>query len=481
MNHGQYVITSHSFQHKNFHQRGYCGNYAIFTGPGSEYEWVQTDRMEIHLLGSLFDWQNTSAGNLEIIQNATKKNTVEEILTYIDQCCGHFVLLIRFDNNIYLLHDAAGQKEIYYDTSITTFASQPNLIAKVITPEPHSDPDAIDYYQSSHFQRDKLFIGETTHWQNIKHLLPNHRISIHNRRLERFFPTIALPIATANEIVPKVAAMLRGFIHSLANRYQCKLAVTAGYDSRVLFLASLGIPCEYYVAKHHNMGDTHHDITIPTKLTSIYQKPFSVLEGRQKKTKFTKEQNDRQLHDLDYPRLLYGGEMEPGIVHINGNISEIARNYYGYHRKANASDLSYLSGHSTHPFPVQVYKIWLQQRRLFTEMGYHYLDLYYWEQKMGIWAAKGKSESTALGKMVISPFNSRSVLTLLLSSPRSHRDSHFNKLYNELIRQLSNGHPEVIALPVNPDRKQDTIRAMKRFKVYNLYRHIGVKTRRLLG
>ena len=98
---------------------------------------------------------------------------------------------------------------------------------------------------------------------------------------------------------------------------------------------------------------------------------------------------------------------------------------------------------------------------------------------MGNWAAKFKTETCALGKEVTSPFNSRELLMLLLSTRRKERDSHFNRLYDLIIYELSGKDKKIMKIPINPCRKQTIIRLMKYFRLYNLYRHVGVKTKKL--
>jgi hypothetical protein len=48
------------------------------------------------------------------------------------------------------------------------------------------------------------------------------------------------------------------------------------------------------------------------------------------------------------------------FVYINGNISEIARDYYGYIKNASAMDLCFLSGNSIMVFAAGQYEQWLK-------------------------------------------------------------------------------------------------------------------------
>ncbi|HPF94510.1 MAG TPA: hypothetical protein PLV65_11240, partial [Tenuifilaceae bacterium] len=81
-------------------------------------------------------------------------------------------------------------------------------------------------------------------------------------------------------------------------------------------------------------------------------------------------------------------------------------------------------------------------------------------------------EGNAMGVKSISPFNSRQLLTLLLSTNRKHRDSFNNVLYNRIIELLA---PNATSIPINPSKKHKLIGIMKTLHIYNTYRYIGTK------
>jgi len=162
-----------------------------------------------------------------------------------------------------------------------------------------------------------------------------------------------------------------------------------------------------------------------------------------------------------------------GFTYINGNISEIARNYFGYQKKPTARNLAFLNGYKNSKAVINEYQDWMDKNvPLFEKFGYNLLDMFYWEEKMGNWCAKAKTEGFAMGVKSISPFNSRQLLTLLLSTNRKHRDSFNNVLYNRIIELLA---PEAACLPINPNKKHKLIGIMKTLHIYNTYRYIGTK------
>jgi hypothetical protein len=476
MNRKQFVLTRNGGFFSGFKQEHVIGRYLLYTGLELEYEAIKADGKEFYLLGSMYDWENPKFSNKENLASVYQSKTVDDVVEYSNQYCGEFILIFKFEEDIYILNDAAAQKEVYYDDTFSCFASQPKLIGLSIELRDHSDTDAIQFYKSDIFKQKCLFVGDSTHKKNVFHLLPNHLLDVTDKQSKRIFPTQTKSTEALDVIARRSANMLKGYITAISLRSKIKMAVTGGYDSRVLFLASLGVNCDYYVTRHPNMSDSHHDVVIPTYLTKLYHKNFSVeVDGSEASSKA----NVNYSNDIDFPRFLKTSSNEDGCIFINGNISEIARNYYGYHQVATAADLSFLAGYSNLRFAIKQYASWLKSKPIFEACGYHYLDFFYWEEKMGNWAAKSKTELYAVGRDVISPFNSRALLCLLLASNRKDRDSHFNRLYNLIISELANQHKEVVQLPVNPSRKQTLIRLMKRIGIYNLYRYIGVKLRML--
>src|SRR5450759_1220648 len=285
---------------------------------------------------------------------------------------------------------------------------------------PHSSKAASEFYSSSRFNSEKIFIGETTHLENIKHLLPNHFIDTSLKSVIRYFPRVHIKPLSLDQVATEACKMLKGYIKSSANRNNIYMAVTGGYDSRVLFLASLDVNCKYYVVKLSHMDNRHYDIVIPQELTKIFNKQFKIIV----ESPGNEYENLIQKSSIDFSRNPNKPDSQfQNHILINGNISEIARNYYGYHKNILHEELAILYGYPGDKFVSSQFEKWLITNSLiFKEMGYNVLDLFYWEEKMGNWAAKAKTEISAYGTIAYSPFCSHKLLTLLLSLPRKYRD-----------------------------------------------------------
>lgn len=478
MNRKQFLLTKIKGEFAHLEEINKIGNYYLYIGIESEYCFITNQNMEFHLLGSIYDWEKPEYRNEQILEEISKGNKIQEILDKSNNYCGEYVFILKLSDEIFIFNDATSQKEVYYDDTFICFGTQPKLLEQSVELLEHEDNDAKKYYNSLIFKTNCLFVGNTTHKQNIFHLLPNHLLNITEKSVQRFFPTLTLDENTIKYTAKKCSIILKGYIKAISMRHKLKMAVTGGYDSRILFLSSLGVKCKYFVSRHSYMNNSHYDILIPKYLTNYYHKDF-IVEDNEKIVKTI--MNKAYINDIDFPRFLNVSNNDSHYCFINGNISEIARNYFGYHKNATAEDLCFLLTKSNLKFVIKQYQNWLKANSIFNKFGYNYLDMFYWEEKMGNWTAKAKTENYALNRDIASPFNSRSLLNLLLSTNRKYRDSHLNHLYNSIIAELSKRDSKIMKLRINPSKKDLIIRIMKHIKIYNLYRHLVVKTRRKIN
>jgi hypothetical protein len=229
----------------------------------------------------------------------------------------------------------------------------------------------------------------------------------------------------------------------------------------------------------------HYDIEIAQKLCKMYGKECEVI----KEPYITEDLSD----SLDLPynddHIIY--PYFEGYTVLNGNISEIGRNYFGSFNKVTAGMLAYFNGYSQSGFVIGEYQKWLyeiatafqqeerQEEKSFamTKRGasYHILDLFYWEQRMGIWLAKSKTIMNTLGIDCFTPYNSHGLLSLLLSTDRKLRNKYDNKLYEAILLELS---PKALKLPLNPSFRQFRLKLLTKLGLLNFYSYIRYKLKR---
>ncbi len=424
------------------------------------YTHTKNTDFSLYLLGNLFDYKDTKASNQDVLDILVKQSNKEGFFEILDHYYGEYVIIYVRNDELVLLNDCCSQKEVYYTDNYTEFGSQVQLLSHTINTEENHP-----YYASSLFDKKKLFIGTSTSNPNIKHLAPNHYIDILHKKVVRFFPITKILPQPIDEVAKKAASMLKGYISAIANRHEIILPVTGGFDSRLLFLASLGVECEYFVSQHKNMGDNHYDITIAQKLTGIFNKKLHVIKDADESTK-TLDTNQ----NIDNPRTTSFPKLVADKVLINGNISEIARNYYNYIYPVTAQKLTLLNGYSDNSFVIETYQNWLSQNKShFNKLNYNILDMFYWEEKMGNWTAKAKTEAHAMHLELMSPFNSRALLHLLLATKRKDRDKFTSRLYCKIIENLVDNHKEINAIPTNPDFERKRALFLKKINLFRVF------------
>lgn len=455
-------------------EREHLASFNLFYHPDLEFEHSVKDDVELYLLGFLFDYKNPEFSNKKILDSLSEAKGFDLFLESLSEYSGQFAIIYKEKEKLIILNDACAQREIYYDATFSSFGSQPKLLAKVLPVLPSESMEANEFYSSSEFLNRKEFIGETTHFGNILHLIPNHYIDINLKSVCRYYPSEKIHPVSIKEASQKACEMLKGYIKAASLRYSLYLGVTGGYDSRVLYLASLDVDCNYYVSRLSYMGDSHYDITISKRLTKLFNKKLQIITDHSS----SEQEKDCLLSSVDFPRLENSPFRRSGnYILINGNISEIARNYYGYYKNLSPSGLAIINGYHGSKFVAMEYEKWLNHNlQIFSQKGYNVLDMFYWEERMGIWAAKAKTEMDAYGIIVYSPFCSNKLLTILLSTPRDQRDEQSNKLYDLIINSFSS---KAGAIPVNPTRRKTIILLLKKIKLFNHLQNIKLRYRLL--
>lgn len=473
----QFIFTSNPFNPLEEWKEYVCGNYTLYSHPKLEITTTKKEDINLILIGYFFDYKKPKLSNLDIITQLCQLS-FNEYLRKLDSYTGQFAIIRKENKSLTFISDAGAQREIYYSTDYSTFASQPKLIAQAIETVPLTDKDGLSFYQSNKFKNTCLHIHNKTHWQNVKHLTPNHYLDLSNQKSVRFFPYKPREEKPFEYVVEESIKRITGYFEAVSNRYKVALPVTAGYDSRLLFAASLKIKCRRFIFKHRKLNEKHYDVAIPRKLLKLHNLNFEVITYNK-----NADNTIKQLHhkSVDFARdfntaMIYNGYQEKFSEYmvVDTIMSELARNKYGNFMNLNAKDLAYLNGYKNNTFVIGEYKSWLHKGAdTITDNNYNIPDLFYWEEIMGNWAAKYKTEYM-LGTEFFSLLNSRELIDLFLSVPIKYRQSNNHILYNRIIKKLS---PEALSLSVNPSLRTSTQKLMQKFRIFDLYRFLKIKLR----
>jgi hypothetical protein len=286
----------------------------------------------------------------------------------------------------------------------------------------------------------------------------------------RFYPSNTLQLEDVLEIVEMASVILQGTMTALTARFDVSMALTAGWDSRVLLAASKHVreDVEYFVYRHGTMADNHPDIQIPSSIATKFglrfevRKPALVVPGWFVSMLSHNVTCARVLPktQMIYHKLITGESR----ININGNGSEICRNFFDKYGKQANDDVSSVElamkiyGKKVQSaFAVKELEKWKESFEHTSVERWNILDLLYWEQKMGNWGAQYPAEQD-IAIEEISPFNCRQLLEILLSSPKNMRTAPNYLLYEALIRHMW---PETLSFPINPLPKGNLLAYLK--------------------
>ncbi len=433
------------------------------------------------LIGYLLDPRNPHASNADILDSLI--SSIEEggdLFEFVYPLGGRWVLLVNDSNGARLLGDAAGLRQVFHSdrqqVAELWCASQPGHIATVLKLE--MDPQAVAFIEWFQAQSpESWWPGDSSPYREIRRLLPNHYLELQTGTVHRFWPRKPLPERPLDTAATGIAETLTGMLQSAASRFELAVAMSAGWDSRLMLAACRPVARDlsYYTGKRPDMAWTHMDVRIPTRLLAKLELPHDIIEHG---TEVTPEFAAAFSNNVPFA---HPGRLAPLQTELNyykrqkvgvtGNVSEVVRCYYrrpaGPDQEVTAEYLMNVTG-MEHPFARTYFSAWLDDAG--DPRGYNILDLFYWEQRAGSWFAHNCLEFDSTWRDVFIPFNSRQLLAVMLAVDESLRKEPDFELYRQLMVKLW---PEVLSEPINPAENRKGPRKYLRAVVRRLRRQFG--------
>ncbi len=450
------------------------GNYILYAHIDLRTTSIELPNKKIMLLGDMFDYENSQKSNFEILEDLVSIDSIS-ILQRIGKYSGRFVLIIQERDTFRLLHDATATRKVYYSKweRGVWCASQPHLLARVLGIKITTNQEKLAYYKSKEFvSLCNSNVGDTTHYEEIRQLMPNHFLDINSFRVKRFWPDIKIEYRPVEDVAKKCAEMLEGFMESITNRYDVMLPVTAGKDSRILLAASKRFKERvfYYINKEHRLKETNADIAVPRKLLSKLGLDFHILNPYG-----TVDEDFKQLYfennefaSVKYLPLIYNYYLNfREKINLPGNIASAEFELFlGQKKKISGNDLASWNKLGRYEYAKNYYNQWISEcQELCRTYNINILNLFYWEERLGNAGTQIQLEKD-IAQEDFNPFNSRD-LAILYSSvkPKDILAPDF-KLHKRIMEILW---PEVLSVQINPGRRMIRLKIFKTFGILYLY------------
>jgi hypothetical protein len=294
--------------------------------------------------------------------------TINGVADGLNALTGRFVLIVNCEQGSWVFHDGCGLRQVQYcvdKNGRTWCASQPETLAEHFGYA--FDEDILSYRNTSHvYKADKeefWLINERSPYREIKALLPNHYLDIEVGKPYRFWPIPGcIGSLSSEEGVRLSESVLRNTIRAAADRFDLKMGISAGCDSRKSLAASRDVKDRIVFFTHTPRESNEADLEIPQRLLpklgikhhklDLQNMPDDFRECYQQSATWARE---RRGH-IAYTALQHFG---PDATVLNSNISEYSQVWFWLPKsKVNGEGLAILKG-LNHPVVIREFQKWL--------------------------------------------------------------------------------------------------------------------------
>ncbi len=470
------------------------GKYIIHAHPDLDnYRYVDDQAaFELVLLGYMLDPDHIEDSNQQIVDRMGKNanGDFDQLLAETYRKGGRWLLFYRKADNCRVFADPAGLRSLFYvaepDCAFMA-ASQPNLITDY-QPFDISEAAQKGFLDTSAYtdQIEYMLPSGFSLYGEIRHLIPNRYLDLCSRQQVRFFPVAEKPRFSFEDGVSTITEVFQNLMLAAAKRFPLALAITAGYDSRLMISATRGIEdVKYYTLQYYNLHENSTDIVVPHKVLEQVGREHEVFDCTQAMPPAFAEIYHANVHyaHAAWGNIAYGlsQHFPADRVAVKGNCGEIGRRYYykfDYPGYTGVELLTKLLHYEDTPFGQQALIEWYDELNPLVEKnGYELLDFLYWEFRQGSWQAMSQLEWDLVQEVFV-PFNCRAVLHTMLGMDAVYRDAITSKVQRAVILNLW---PEMLNIPTNPPSLTERIKNLKkRILSHSLYRSLRDGVKRVL-
>jgi hypothetical protein len=424
------------------------------------------------LLGDIFDFEQPQKDNTEILEDLSAAPGLKDLSKMVGKYSGRYVIILVLLDEIFLIHDATASRKVYYSLirDDPWFASQPHLLARVMGLKKTSNPSKLAFYKSNDFIcLNHSNLGDTTYYDEIFQLIPNHYFNVNNGEVVRYWPNkqlIQMPFGAA---VEKGAVMVKGYLEAIEARYKIMLPVTSGSDSRLLMSGTRSFreKIVYYINLDQGLSELDLDVRIPRKLLGKLGLDFKVFHlNREIDESFKKVYfENNPIASKKYLPHIYNYHLHyPDRVNLPGNIASAPWGVYQMNaKKVTIEELIRYYGVQKHAFARNYYQRWWEGcRQLCENCNLNVINLFYWEERISNWGNQISIDKD-IAQEEFNPFNSRLLNEIFLSLPLACNNEPDKKIHEAIILKLW---PELMRIPFNPSFRTKLQRILARLGIF---------------
>lgn len=418
---------------------------------------------QVTLLGFVLDPMNPSDSDEQILTRLCESaNSVQEFIQATERLGGRWLLFLYHLESAVVLNDACGMRTVFYhfdQDGHPWLASQPGLLGKSLGFA--LSLEGFRFTQSPGYLRrlEAWWPGDSSPYNEVKHLLPNHLLNLKRKTVSRYWPTKPIQHYSIKEGVQKAAEMIKGTVASAHQRFPLAVSLSSGYDSRVVLSACKDFISDVYVFSlmYRKLTLESDDLRIPTEIAEACGFEHHLLDAR---TPMSPEFEEIYVQNVTGIRNDWGSIIEnrlkqaPGDkLVMKGSNSEIVRCRYWSHGvypyRVTLRDVVRLMNIGDDPLVVSSLKDWTTDAIPCEKLGYKLLDLLSWENEIGNWMGMAPLIFD-LSQEEFSPFSNRHLFSIMLGVDPAYRSFPDFKMERMMVSYLW---PDLAKFPYTPSRR----------------------------
>lgn len=371
---------------------------------------------------------------------------------------GRYVVVYASDDAMVMVGDPCHLRQMFYgqlDQNIVVTSSIKLFLTSFGLTQ-QTSVEKQEFMNSSLYKsKYGLWYGDQTPDDRLSRLLANHYLDMRTTLPQRLPVAYIMPANNEAEIIEYSKNILEGTFDALSKQYKLMLAITAGIDSRALLAASRKYTdkINYYIL--HDVGTDPSDISVSTAITEKLGVTFSVIPVSPLRQDFIERFSNEYVDPIVQPGLVhtqyyYDQKYGTDTINVNGIATEIIRCFYGATKSTPTVDmlLQFSKYGDRIPYVRKEIEKWYEGAKEYAAaMNISLLDLFYWEQRIGIWGAMYRTEQDVAFEE-IAPFNNRKLLLAITRVKIAERNFPNFKFF---LRLIENMWKETLSEPINPN------------------------------
>ncbi len=383
-------------------------NYSFYIHPELPVKTVPAFGGVALLLGDVFVCRGSDSVDA-ILSRMLSEDRWDEF----DNLSGRFALFLISPDDCRVLHDPFGSRTVYYRRSGEFGVSSHSALLASLFGDVLS-PEALEFVRSPEYKlRGTGYLpGDLSMYENINALIPNNGYSRRLCKTFRYWPRAAVADESLQGFLKKCDDYFTRFSDSIRGRYNAVLGVTGGVDTRAVIagLMAKNLPLKLVTWTGNRLPE--NEVSIVQEMVRHLKQPHVYMDPG------AKGLGERFLSVRHAANAATGycrggsslsagmGEIAGrGDVFVRGYGGEIVRGFYNRHKSKIGQGLveDFYSLYKTKRVaePSSMFEDFCRMAICgFVEranydhelFGLDVRDLYYWEQRMGVWGANMHNE-----------------------------------------------------------------------------------------